>query len=70
MDFALSESLGQELRFAKRINQSGDTELKLWAKEVCIWTWINFEIWKFQKVDVTGSLDRWKQDKTIGAGFI
>ena len=29
-----------------------------------------FKIWKFQKVDVTGSLDRWKQDKTIGAGFI
>ena len=25
---------------------------------------------KFQKVDVTGSLDRWKQDEAIGAGFI
>ena len=25
---------------------------------------------KFQKVDVTGSLNRWKQDEAIGAGFI
>ena len=25
--------------------------------------------WKFQTVDVTGSLDRWKQDEAIGAGL-
>ena len=30
----------------------------------------NSKFEKFQKVDVTGSLDRWKQDKTISAGFI
>ena len=30
----------------------------------------NFEIWKLKKNDVTGSLDRWKQDETIDAGFI
>ena len=70
MDLALSESLGQDLRFAKRINSNGVTELKLWTKEVWIWIWTNFEIWKFQKIDVTGQLDRWKQDETIGAGFI
>ena len=54
MDLALSESLGQELRFAKRINSNGVTELKLWTKEVWIWIWTNLEILKFQKVDVTG----------------
>ena len=70
MNLALSESLGQELRFAKRINSNGVTELKLWTKEVWIWIWTNFEIWKFQKANVRGSLDSWKQDKTIGAGFI
>ena len=70
MNLALSESLGQELRFAKRINSNGVTELKLWTKEVWIWIWTNFEIWKFQTVDVTGSLDRWKQDEAIGDGFI
>ena len=70
MNLALLECLGQALRFAKRINSNGVTELKLWTKEVWIWIWANFEIWKFQKVDVTGSLDRWKQDEAIGAGFI
>ena len=32
----LSESLGQELRFAKRINSNGATKLKLRTKEVQI----------------------------------
>ena len=36
MDLALSESLGQELRFAKRINSNGVTELKLRSNEVQI----------------------------------
>ena len=36
MNLALSESLGLELRFAKRINSNGVTELKLWTKEVQI----------------------------------
>ena len=46
------------------------TELKLWSKEVWIWFWTNLEIWKIQKVNVTGSLDRWKQDETTDASFI
>ena len=33
MNLALSESLGQELRFAKRIIQIGVTELKLQTKQ-------------------------------------
>ena len=33
MNLALSESLGQELRFAKRINSNGVIKLKLRSKE-------------------------------------
>ena len=36
MNLDLSESLGQELRFAKRINRIGATKLKLRSKEVRI----------------------------------
>ena len=41
MDLALSESLGQELRFAKRINQIGVTKLKLQSNEVQIQIYLN-----------------------------
>ena len=48
----------------------GQTVKKIWSKEVWIWRWANFEIWKLQKIDLIGSLDRWDQDETVGAGFI
>ena len=49
---------------------NGATDKKIWSKEVWIWIWTNFEIWKFQKVDMIGSQDRWDQDETLGVGFI
>ena len=39
MNLALSESLGQELRLAKRINSNGVTKLKLWSNKV--WMQVN-----------------------------
>ena len=41
MNLALSESLGQELRFAKRINSNGATKLKLRSNEVQIQICLN-----------------------------
>ena len=70
MNLALSESLGQEFRFAKRINSNGVTELKLWTKEVWIWIWTNFEIWKFQKHVWVGLLDWGDHNEEVGVGFV
>ena len=50
--------------------ENGGTDKKIWSKKIWVWIWTNFEIWKFQTVDVIDSLDRWKQDEAIGAGFI
>ena len=67
MNLALSESLGQELRFAKKNQLNRNYETQVMIKK---FEYESEQISKFQKFDVTGSLDRWKQDKTIGAGFI
>ena len=48
--------------------ENGGTDKKIWSKE--IWLWNKFRNLKIKKIDVTGSPDRWKQDETIGAGFI
>ena len=50
MNLALSESLGQELRFAKRINSNGVTELKLWTKEVWIQICLNSNFKTFKNM--------------------
>ena len=49
---------------------NGGTDKKIWSKEVSIWIWTNFEIWKFEKVNVIGSLHRWDQGETVGVGLI
>ena len=49
---------------------NGATDKKIWSKEVSIWIWTNFEIWKLQKVYLIDSLDRWNQDENIGVGFV
>ena len=46
------------------------TDKKIWSKEVLLWIWTNFEIWKLQKVYLIDSLDRWNQDENIGVGFV
>ena len=67
MNLALSESLGQELRFAKKNQLNRNYETQVMIKK---FEYESEQISKFQKFDVTGSLDRWKQDEAIGASFI
>ena len=50
MNLALSESLGQELRFAKRINSNGATKLKLRSNEVQILNYLNSNFKTFKNV--------------------
>ena len=49
MNLALSESLGQVLRFAKRINSNGVTKLKLQSNEVQNTKLFEKQILNFQK---------------------
>ena len=49
---------------------NGATDKKIWSKEVWIWIWTNSKIWKLQKVDLIGSLNRWDQDENVGVDFI
>ena len=50
MNLALLESLGQELRFAKRINSNGATKLKLRANEVWIQICLNSNFKTFKNM--------------------
>ena len=50
MNLALSESLGQELRFAKRINSNGATKLKLRSNEVQIQNCLNSNFKTFKNI--------------------
>ena len=70
MNLALSESLGQELRFAKRINSNGVTKLKLWSNEVWIQIWSNSNFKLFKKHVWVGLLDRGDHNEDVGVGFV
>ena len=50
MNLALSESLGQELRLAKRINSNGATKLKLRSNEVQIQICLNSNFKTFKNM--------------------
>ena len=50
MNLALSESLGQELRFAKRINLNGVIKLKLRSNEVQIQICLNLNFKTFKNM--------------------
>ena len=50
MNLALSESLGQELRFATRINTNGVIKLKLRSKEVQIQICLNSNFKTFKNM--------------------
>ena len=50
MNLALSESLGQELRFAKRINSNGVIKLKLRSNEVQIQICLNSNFKSFKNM--------------------
>ena len=69
MNLALSESLGQELRFAKKINSNGVIKLKLWSNEVQIQIWSNSNF-NFQKHVWVALLDRGDRNKEAGVGFV
>ena len=70
MNLALSESLSQELRFAKRINSNGATKLKLWSNEVWIQIWSNSNFKLFKKHVWVGLLDRGDHNEDVGVGFV
>ena len=69
MYLALSESLGQELRFAKRINSNGATKLELWSNEVWIQIWSNSNFKILKHVEVV-LLDRGVHNEEVGVGFV
>ena len=46
------------------------TDKKIWSKEIWVWIWTNFKIWKLLKVYLIDSLDRWNHDENIGVGFV
>ena len=50
MNLALSESLGQELRFAKRINSNGVIKLELRSNEVQIQIYLNSNFKTFKNM--------------------
>ena len=70
MNLALSESLGQELRFAKRINLNRATKLKLCSNEVWIQIWSNLKFKLFKKNVWVGLLDRGDHNEEVGIGFV
>ena len=70
MNLALLECLGQELRFAKRINSNGATELKLWSNKVWIQIWSNSIFKLFRKHVWVGLMDRGDRNKDVGVGFV
>ena len=70
MNLALSESLGQELRFAKRINSNGATKLKLWSNELWIQIWSNSNFKLLKKHVWVGLLDRGDHNEEVGVGFV
>ena len=59
MNLALSESLGQELRFAKRIKSNGVMKLELRSNEVQILT-----------VCIQILMDRGDPNEEVGIGFV
>ena len=65
----LSKSLGQELRFAKRINSNGVIKLKLRSNEVEFKSGL-IQILKFQKHVWVGLLDRGDHNEEVGVGVI
>ena len=69
MNLALSESLGQELRFPKRINSNGVIKLKLRSNEVQIQICLksNFKFSKHVQVDY---LDIGDCNEEVGVGFV
>ena len=70
MNLALSESLGQEFRFAKRINSNGVTELKLWTKEVWIQICSKSNFKTFKNMFELDILDRGDHNEDVGVGFV
>ena len=70
MNLALSESLGQELRFVKRINSNGVTKLKLWSNKVQIQNLFDNQILNFQKHVQVVLMDRGGNNEEVGVGFV
>ena len=69
MNLALSESLDQELQFAKRINSNGVIKLKLRSNEVESESGL-IQILKFQKHVWVGLFDRGYHNEEVGVGFV
>ena len=69
MNLALSEGLGQELLFAKRINSNGATKLKLWSNKVWIQIWSNSNL-KLSKHVWVGLMDRGVHNEEVSIGFV
>ena len=69
MNLALSESLGQELWNAKRINSNGVIKLKLWSNEVQFKSDL-IQILNFQKHVWVGLLDRGDHNEEVGVGIV
>ena len=70
MNLALLECLGQELRFAKRINSNGVTDKKIWSKEVWIQIYSNSNFKLFKKHVWVGLMDRGDHNEDVGIGFV
>ena len=70
MKLSLLECLGQELRFAKRINSNGAMKLKLWLNEVWIQIWSNSNFKLFKKHVWVGLLDRGDHNEDVSVGFV
>ena len=69
MNLALSESFGQELRFAKRINSNEATKLK-YDQTKFEFKYGLIQILKFQKHVWVGLLDRGDHNEEVGVGFV
>ena len=70
MNLALSESLGQELRFAKRIKLKRSYETQVTIKRRFKFKSDLIQILKFQKHVWVGLLDRGDHNEEVGVGFV